>query len=161
MTYEVAPHELPEQRILSIRRQVATHEVPQFFRETLGELYGRLKLLGEPASGHPFVIYHQFGRDGIDAEACVPVGRAVSASGAIRTRVLPPMTVARTLHVGPYEELGGAYGALTEWVRHRPVEVAGPMQERYLNGPGEVASPSEYRTEIEMPIVPLRAAVPA
>jgi effector-binding domain-containing protein len=161
MTYEVTLRELPEQPIVSIRRQVAADELKHFFGATLGEVFSHLKLLGVPATGHPFVIYHQFGPAGIDAEACVPVGRTVSATGSISTRVISAMTVAQTLHVGPYEELAGAYGALTEWARHKHFEPAGPMQERYLNGPGEVTSPSEYRTEIEMPVVPLRVAVPA
>jgi hypothetical protein len=28
------------------------------------------------------------------------------------------------------------------------------MQERYLNGPGDGVPPAEYRTEIEIPVVP-------
>ena len=70
------------------------------------------------------------------------------------------MTVARTLHVGPYEDLGAAYRALTEWIDRNGLEAAGPVQERYLNGPGDGATPAEYRTEVEIPVVPGAVAVP-
>ncbi len=70
------------------------------------------------------------------------------------------MTVARTLHVGPYEALGGAYDAVTDWIRGRGFELAGPMRERYLNGPGDNVTPAEYRTEVEIPVVAAAASVP-
>jgi effector-binding domain-containing protein len=63
--------------------------------------------------------------------------------------------------VGPYEDLGGAYRALTEWIDRNGLEVAGPVQERYLNGPGDLVSPAEYRTEVEIPIIRTAVAIPA
>ena len=66
----------------------------------------------------------------------------------------------RTLqNVGPYEGLGVAYEAITEWISAHDAEVVGPVRERYLNGPGEVAAPADYRTELEMPIVDKRLPV--
>jgi effector-binding domain-containing protein len=109
-------------------------------------------------SGPPFVIYHEFGADAIDAEVCVPIRAVIDAAGRIGSRVLPGMTVARTVHVGPYEDLGSAYAAVTEWASDHGAEVAGPFQERYLNGPGDGVAPSEYRTAVELPIVPLAVA---
>jgi effector-binding domain-containing protein len=97
---------------------------------------------------------------GIDAEVSVPFGAPIAASGKIESRVLPAMTVARTVHLGPYENLGAAYTALWSWIRSHGFEVAGPVQERYLNGPGDRIASNEYRTEIEMPIVPLVVAAP-
>ena len=47
------------------------------------------------------------------------------------------MTVGRTLQHGPYEDLGAAYRALTDWINRNGLEAAGPVQERYLNGPGD------------------------
>lgn len=38
--------------------------------------------------------------------------------------------------------------AVTDWIRGRGVELAGPMRERYLNGPGGNISPTEYQTEV-------------
>jgi effector-binding domain-containing protein len=83
----------------------------------------------------------------------------VTANGRIQSRRLEPVTVARVLHIGPYEELGVAYEALNAWIREHDYEVAGPVRERYLNGPDTVKTPEGYRTEIDMPVVSIR--VPA
>ena len=164
MDYAIATRELAPQPIVSLRDRRAAADLPAFLGHAFGELFGRLGLLGVTPAGEPFVIYHEFGPDGIDAEVCVPVAEFVSATGRIQTRVLPAVTVARTLHVGPYEELGAAYAALTAWVGDHGYEAAGPTQERYLNGPGgagEPVWPAEYRTEVEIPILPRAVPVPA
>lgn len=62
--------------------------------------------------------------------------------------------MAGALHVGPYEDLGAAYAALEDWIRQRGYEIAGPFQERYLNGPGDGVTPSDYRTVVEIPVRP-------
>jgi effector-binding domain-containing protein len=74
--------------------------------------------------------------------------------------MLPAVTVAGTLHVGRYEDLGTAYTALTDWIGSHGFDMAGPVQERYLNGPGDELRPEDYRTEVEIPIVPKAAAAP-
>jgi effector-binding domain-containing protein len=160
MDYLIATHHLEPQAIVSIRDRRKQDDLPGFLKAAFPELLGRLRLLGVTPSGPPFVIYHEFGTQGIDAEASVPIVRQVMATGMIKTRVLPAMTVARTVHVGPCEKLGDAYTALTDWVAGHGFEAAGPIQERYLNGPGERVVTSEYRTEIDLPIVPLVVAAP-
>ena len=160
MDYLIATHHLNLQAIVSIRAWRKQDDLPEFLKAAFPELLGRLRLLGVTPSGPPFVIYHEFGADGIDAEVSVPIGRPFAAAGRIQSRVLPATTVARTLHVGPYEKLGDAYKALWSWIRSHEFEVAGPVRERYLNGPGDREASIEYRTEIEMPIVPLVVAAP-
>ena len=161
MEYVIATRELGPQEVFSIRDQIAPSEIPGFLQGAFAELFRRLGLLGVPPAGHPFVIYHAFGPSEIDAEVCVPISQAATATGRIESRQLPAMTVARTLHVGPYEELGAAYRALTDWVERHGLEAGGPVQERYLNGPGDGAIATDYRTEVEIPIVRAEVAVPA
>jgi effector-binding domain-containing protein len=66
--------------------------------------------------------------------------------------------VATTLHIGPYEQLHVVYADLAAWITAHGYVVDGPVREVYLNGPDEVASPDEFRTEVRMPI---RSAVVA
>ena len=161
MDYVIGTRELEPQVVLAIRAHHAQHDIPGFLSGAFGELFGRIGLLGIRPAGAPFVIYHAFGPSDIDAEVCVPISEPASATGRIQSREIPGLTVARTLHVGPYEELGAAYRALTEWIDRNGLESAGPVQERYLNGPGDGVTPAEYRTEVEIPIVPAAVAVPA
>ncbi len=161
MEYVIAKRELGPQSVFAIRGRHAASDLPAFLGGAFAELFGRLGLLGVAPAGHPFVVYHAFGPADIDAEVCVPITEAAPAAGRIHSRDIPSMTVASTLHVGPYEELGGAYRTLTEWINRNGFAPAGPVQERYLNGPDDHVSPAEYRTEIEVPILPAAVAVPA
>jgi effector-binding domain-containing protein len=160
MDYVIGTHHLEPQAIVSIRGRRPQDDLPAFIKASFSDLFGRLRLLGVSPSGPPLVIYHEFGADGIDAEVSVPIGEPIATAGKIKSRVLPAMTVARTLHLGPYEKLGDAYTALWNWIRSHGYEVAGPVQERYLNGPGDRVAPTAYRTEIEMPVDPAVVVAP-
>jgi effector-binding domain-containing protein len=159
MHYVIATYRVEPQAIVSIRSRRPMDDLPAFLKAAFPDLLGRLRLLGVSPSGPPFVMYHEFGADGIDAEVSVPIDQPVAADARIDRRMLPAMTVARTLHVGPYETLGNAYAAVSAWIRDHGFEVAGPIRERYLNGPGDRVASTEYRTEIEMPVVPADVAV--
>lgn len=154
MTYEFAIHRTPETAIISIRDQVEEARFPAFLAMAFPELFAHVGRHAVIATGHPFVIYHAFGPDRIDAEVCVPVAGPAPVDERIQAHVLPEVTIVRTLHVGPYEELGAAYQALHEWVGDHGYAPAGPIRERYLTGPAEMLPPAEYRTEIDMPVVP-------
>ena len=160
MDYLVTTHHVAPQAIVSIRDRCRQEEIPDFLKAAFPELFGRLGYLEVSPTGPPFVIYHVFGPEGIDAEVALPIAEAVPAEGRVESRVLPEMTVARTLHVGPYEELEAAYSAVSAWIVGHRFTSVGPLRERYLNGPGDVAASTEYRTEIEVPIIPQAVATP-
>jgi effector-binding domain-containing protein len=159
MTYDIIQHDLRPQSVISVRQRLDQERLPAFVGRALGDLYAHLGRHGVPPRGEPFVIYHAFGPDGVDAEVCVPVPTTVTINERIHYRVLPAATVVETLHVGPYEELGRAYGALAGWIGDHGVEVAGAFRERYLNEPGPGVAPATYRTIVQIPIEPVREPV--
>lgn len=59
--------------------------------------------------------------------------------------------VVAAVHQGPYDEVGGTYEQLIEWINENDKQIAGPPMELYLNGPDEVPE-SEYLTEVRIPI---------
>ena len=59
--------------------------------------------------------------------------------------------VVSTLHVGSYDELPLAYGALLSWAHERGHELAGPIRETYLSDPARVPAP-ELVTRISIPV---------
>jgi effector-binding domain-containing protein len=154
LDYLVATHHVEPQPIVSIRGRRPADDVPAFIQGAFKDLFGRLRLLAVVPAGPPFVIYHEFAVDGIDAEVSVPIDRPISAAGRMVSRILPAMTVAGTVHLGSYEALSAAYAAVSGWIRDHGSEAAGPMQERYLNGPGDDVAASAYRTEVEIPVIP-------
>jgi effector-binding domain-containing protein len=159
MEYQVSMQDVPDQPIVSIRGRLAQSDLPAFIGRSFGELYGHLRLLGVKPGGEPFVIYHEFGPNEVDAEVCTPVAGPMKASGRITSRVLPAATVAQALHIGPYEDLHVAYAAVTHWVGGHGLEAAGPVRERYLDGPGDGVPPWAYRTIVEQPVVEAAVAV--
>lgn len=154
MTYEFATHQVPATGIISIRDQIAPDALPAFLGGVFPELFAFVGRHGVAATGHPFVMYHAFGPDLIDAEVCVPVAAPGPADERIRSRTLPACEIVRTLHVGPYEDLGSAYAALTDWVADHGYVSHAPIRERYLTGVTDDVPPSAYRTELDMPIEP-------
>jgi effector-binding domain-containing protein len=152
MAYDIVQHDLRPQPVISVREHLDQEQLPAFFGRALGDLYAHLGRHGVPPRGAPFVIYHAFGPNGIDAEVCLPVPTAVPASDRVDYRVLPSATVVETLHVGPYDELGHAYEALVDWIGDHGFEAAGPFRERYLTEPGPGIAPANYRTIVQIPI---------
>ena len=63
---------------------------------------------------------------------------------------MPGATVASTVHVGPYGEIGKAYTALQKWMTDAGRRPAGPVREVYLNDPGSVPE-NELLTEVDWP----------
>lgn len=159
MAYGFTVHRIPEMPILSIRDRVDEAAFPAFLGVAFPELFAHVGAHEIVATGHPFVIYHAFGPDGIDAEVGVPIAGPAATTERIRAHTLPAATVVRTLHVGPYETLSGAYDALQQWITDHGYLAAGPHRERYLTGPDLEVPPAEYRTELDLPVV--AAAVPA
>ena len=158
MTYDI--REIPEQTIISIRERVMPADLPSFIGRSFGDLFRHVRLLAITVVGEPFAMYHSFGADAIDAEIGLPVAGPVEASGRIATRELPASSVVETVHSGPYEGLAQAYVALDTWIAEHGFEVAGPVAERYLDGPGTGVAPSSYRTVIAMPIARVPVHVP-
>ena len=159
MAYDINQHDLRPQPIIAVRERLDQAKLPAFFGRAFGELYAHLGRHGVPPRGEPFVIYHAFGPNGIDAEVCLPVPTVVPATDPITYQELPAMTVVETLHVGPYDELGQAYLVLDEWIDDHGFEAAGPVRERYLNEPGPGVPPQTYRTIVQIPIAPVALPV--
>ena len=160
MDHLIETHHLEAQVIASIRDRCPQQAIPALLQAAFAELFEHLGRHGVHPIGPPFVIYHEFGVGVVDAEVSVPIGEPCEAGGRVASRVVPAMTVARILHVGPYERLGAAYASLFGWIGSHGYRAAGPIQERYLNGPGDGVASSAYRTEVELPVMRLAVAAP-
>ena len=154
MPYDVTIRECTPQLVLSVRGHTPMRGIAAWIGQAYAELFTQIGRSGARPSGPPFAIYHdqEMREEDVDMEAGVPVSNAVEPTGRARSWTLPAGTVASTLHVGAYEELGNAYAALAEWVQFRGHETAGPPMESYLVGPMEAKDPAELRTEILWPI---------
>lgn len=154
MEYEVKVRDTVAQPMVSVRGHTPTAGMPEFFQRAYGEMFGLLGQLGVRPAGMPVTIYHdqEFKVEDVDLEVAVPIAEPVEGAGRVAAGTLPGGPVAYTLHVGPYDEIGGAYRALADWTAAQGREMAGPPRECYLVSPGETQNPNEYRTEVIWPI---------
>jgi effector-binding domain-containing protein len=153
MEYDVSVRDVVAQPIVSIRTHTSLARMAEFMGSAYGELFQLMGRQGVPPAGPPFAVYHdpEFKEDDIDVEAGVPVAEPVASVGRVVGGELRAGPVAFTHHLGPYEEIGGAYSALTAWVQAKGREIDGPPREFYIVGVGQ-AEPSGYRTEVQFPI---------
>lgn len=83
----------------------------------MARIAGVLAQHGVQPAGPPFARYHRLEDDRFAVEAAFPVSsfpvsRMIGAGGDVRSAALPGGSVARTVHVGPYDEMEPAFGAL-------------------------------------------------
>jgi AraC family transcriptional regulator len=150
----MAIKDLPAQRFAAVRVTTTMDKVGDALSSGWGKVFASLGAAGASPSGPPFAVYHRYGGETGDVEldACVPTTADIAASAAVAVRDEPAMTVAATLHKGPYDRIGDAYEALQAWMDDQGRQIAGPPREVYLTDPGQVSDPAEYLTEIQWPV---------
>lgn len=155
MAYEVQVKEVPVGHVAAIRKRTSKATIGQDISagfEAIGEATSRA---GVPLAGPPFLIMFDVIGEGSevgDIEIGFPVGVPFAGAAEVVGREEPAMTVAWTMHRGPYEELGPAYEAVTDWIQEHGHEIVGPPREIYLTDPSETPDPADYVTEIRFPI---------
>ena len=152
MGYEVDQTEIETQQVLLIRAETTPAGIGPTYRDALAELDGYLEAKGIEPAGPPFARFPVYTPDRVVMEVGVPVGSRVGGQGRIEAGDLPGGTVATTVHVGSYKNLGAAHAALTEWLGSKG-KTGGAPWEIYLAGPPEIAESSLWRTQIVYPIL--------
>jgi effector-binding domain-containing protein len=127
--------------------------------ETLGRFIGANGLV---PGGPPRAIYNAYGPDGVDVTVAIPIETPASpipAGGDVRVALLPAGRTLRFTHKGPYRELSGTYGRITQHLmKEGMIESEAdwsrfmPMWEEYLNDPASTAE-AELVTHIHLPLV--------
>ena len=154
MPYEVEVKEVPAQHVAMHRRHSSIATIGDDIQAAFATLGQAVGMSGVPMAGPPFLVMF----DVIDEESdgdfalAFPVAAPFPGTGEITGEELPAMTVAATVHRGPYDEIGPAYHTLQGWTQEHGHEVAGPPREIYLTDPGETPDPADYVTEIQFPI---------
>ena len=72
--------------------------------------------------------------------------------GSVTIRKLDPVQVAYTYHQGPYQEAGGTYMKLFQWVFGNGYQAAGPMREIYWSNPAQTAQ-EDLISELQVPVM--------
>ena len=145
MSYSIEIEQQPRQPYVAVRTTVPMAEIGQHMGQVFGQLFGWLGMHQVTPIGPPWARYLAVGPDEVEFEVGVPVAAPVEASGPVTTGVRPATTVAKTLHVGPYDTLEGAYTAVMEWLGANGRLVTGAMWEVYESDPEQEPDPAKWR----------------
>jgi effector-binding domain-containing protein len=150
MRYETQFVDLQAQHTAVVRAQVTVEEMPEFLGSAFGEIIRALDKQGLHPTGAPFGRYRVLEEGGFEAEVGFPCSDVVKPEGRVEAAELPAGRVARTMHVGAYDDVGAAYEAAISWLIEEGYVTVGAPWESYLDGP-EVPEP---RTEVFVPCEP-------
>lgn len=139
------------QPALAIRTHTSVQNLPQVVGQAFGSIGQYLGRLGEHPAGPPYAAYHNMDMQNLDVELGFPVARALPGQGEIQPSELPGGPAVAYLHVGPYDQVGQAYEALTHWLQANSREATGVAYEVYFNSPAETA-PEALQTQIFFPL---------
>lgn len=130
--------------------------------EAMGRLYGWIAQHGLQPAGMPGATYYTAPGEASESEALWELHTAVAGAvpdaepdtDGCGIRTTDAVTVATTMHKGPYEAIEPTYEDMGAWVSAHGYVMAGPPQEFYYSDPAEVP-PEEYLTEIRFPVARL------
>ena len=148
--YEVVLKKLPAQNVAAIRKTLPNYgQLNTLFGQLFGPIWGKVKLAGPTVA-----IYHdpEFREEDVDVEVAIPIEGTLPDGGPVQSRELPGGLMACAVYQGPYEGIGEAYNAVMAWIEPNGYRVAGPVRENYLRSPGDTNDPTQYVTEIQVPV---------
>ncbi|MFJ3791871.1 MerR family transcriptional regulator [Kitasatospora sp. NPDC090091] len=132
--YEMAERDVPEQKVLFIRRHVTSGELLGFLSEATTMIFDHLRSTDACLSGPLFTIYHGIVSEDSDGpvEVCVPTMNTVEPVGEIGVRIEPA-------HREAYTELGkndrdfgtmaSVHDAVLTWIWEQGYERIGSSRE--------------------------------
>jgi effector-binding domain-containing protein len=154
--------ELEPQPTAAIRvvQPMAELDLASAFDQGIPLVAARIVAAGGSIGGPPFGRYHRFGPDVVDVEIGFPVGVVPDlpalegcAPGEVGRSELPGGPVARTTHLGSYDDLSGTYDALHEWIHAQPgYDDCVGAWESYVDDMRSVSDPATLRTQIVWPV---------
>lgn len=142
-----------DQLTAHIPLQVACGDMPKVMGPGITEVFNVLAAQGLKPIGPWFTHHQRRPTDSFDFSICVPVATAVKPSGRVQSGTLPAATVARTIYRGGYEGLGAAWGEFHAWLTAQGHTPRADLWECYVQGPESGADPSQWRTELNAPLI--------
>lgn len=151
MGYSIEVVELKPQPVLVMEATAAPPEIGNVLGRILPAVFEYANAQGAAITGMPFMRYLEM-TDVFRIDAGMPVAEPVAGNQEILARELPGGRAATTVFLGPYDQVGEAWDAITTWFREQNLQFAFGGWDVYENDPTEVKDPSELRTRLYQPL---------
>lgn len=121
---------------------------------TIGRLFGELGAANPEAEmvGPPMVVYTAWRPNDCDIEVALPVEQGTSPRSGTILKTYPSCTALRTTYTGSYEGLSDAWMGLWKYVEDNGVQAGMPCWDSYIVGPTTEQNPSNWVTELYVPL---------
>lgn len=148
---EVRLTEVPEMRLLSVRKNVLKHEFSEEYHSCFGCLLKWLKDKRLTPTAPPMVLFHsaEYTPLGLDTEFAIPVKEFVAGTRDFR----PGLCMKTVLH-GAYSGLPSVYARQFEWAEREGYECRDSLFEIYVTDPSQVSDEHGLVTEVYYPVSP-------
>ncbi|MEV6974376.1 MerR family transcriptional regulator [Kitasatospora sp. NPDC093806] len=153
--YEIAEREVPEQKVLCVRRHVTAADLVGFIGGASESLLAHLKSTGACLSGPIFSIFHGHVSDESDGpvEVCAPTMDTVEPVGPIAVRIVPAHREAYTELTAEHKDfatMAAIHDAVGAWVAEQGYARSGPNREVYYPN-FMTAEPHEHTADVTVP----------
>jgi effector-binding domain-containing protein len=134
-------------------------EIGEKMGAMLGQISGYMETNNIAMAGMPFTIYNQIDEANgtVIFSAAIPVtARVITPEGSpVLCNYMSPVSALKTTLKGNYSHLSEAYDTAQRYIveNNLIVDSQRKMFEIYANDPGEVPNPSNWLTEIYIPVV--------
>lgn len=151
MPYEVGLAEEPATTLAALSRTLDAERLTRDVGRMARELRTLADARGWASDGAWCGVYPLDLPDPCPVTLGMPVRQAHEAAGDVELVRLPAAPAVATVHVGAYDELPLAYGAIFAWAHEHGHELAGPVRETYLDDPTR-AGRGEPATRVAIPL---------
>ena len=151
-TSEIEIKTLPAQDYLGQRFTSRLATVGRDVQSSFMRLYNRIEEAHSRPAGPPFLIASEPNEGSIEIEVGAPCIPVPESRDGFHVGHLDAGNAAVLLYRGPYDRIGTAYEELFAWIGTHGYSPRGDAREIYLNGPGEVVDPTDYLTDVVVPI---------
>jgi DNA-binding transcriptional MerR regulator len=151
--YDIIVKRVEPQLVASVRDHLPSYPAIGTFYDEIGRYVASQ---GAHPAGPYIAVWHdeEYRDDQIDAEAAIPIDKALPGAGRVAVRELPGYDAAAcVVHHGDYSTIGQAYSALLAWIGNNGYRIAGPACEIYLSASQPTQQDdSGIITEIRFPV---------
>lgn len=144
---------LDEQLTAIIGDTVELDEIGPWVSGAFGRVAAALAAQRVAPAGPPYARYFPVGDRRFHVEAGFPVHCQIEVEGGVGPTVLPAGPALATVHTGPYDEVSEAYDRIAAWAAEHGLTTGTDPWEIYVTDPSAEPDPSNWRTEIVVPVV--------
>jgi effector-binding domain-containing protein len=133
VNYDVVVETAQVELVAAVRAKVPISGIARAWKPALDQVWAFLKENGGLRPGHNLFLYHhaEHRNEAMNIDFGVQVARPFEREGNVQCVETPAGEVAKTVHVGPYDQLGNAHNAIHAWCATNNRKIARASWEIY------------------------------